>query len=106
MFLSLVYGDKLLDLDSYGAPLGDTLTLGDDNINVNMKMMMSAIPGVPGLDYPILSTDDLLTVAATTQFDCQGKEFGGKIEINFCQALGLGPGPTLISNLKLKKDQS
>ena len=44
---------------------------------VNMKMMMSAIPGVPGLDYPTLSTDDLLFIAAKTQFNCQRKEFGG-----------------------------
>ena len=76
MFLSLVSGDNLLDVDSYGSPAQDILTLGD-NINVNMKMMMSTIPGVPGLDYPILSTDDLLSIAAKTQFNCQEKEFGG-----------------------------
>ena len=79
----MVSGDTLLDLDSYGSPVRDILTLGDnrnklsDNINVNMKMMMSAIPGVPGLDYPTLSTDDLLFIAAKTQFNCQRKEFGG-----------------------------
>ena len=39
---------------------------------MNLKMLMNAVPGVPGEDYPILER------VPRTDFSCQGKVAGGK----------------------------
>merc|ERR1712130_415316 len=40
-------------------------------------MLMEAIPGEPGVDYPILSLDDVAVVSAQSGFSCQDRENGG-----------------------------
>merc|ERR1711892_481724 len=71
----------------YGVPQGDVLSFFDSNTddlteyksNSNsaaddgnyLKMLMNVIPGVPGQDYPILSS------IPKTSFSCEGKVYGG-----------------------------
>ena len=40
---------------------------------MNIKMLMNAVPGTPGEDYPILSE------VPDTAFSCSGKKFGGNL---------------------------
>ena len=39
--------------------------------------------GVPGVDYPILSLEDMPSVAAQSEFSCQDRENGGKNRVVF-----------------------
>ena len=41
---------------------------------MNMKMLMTSVPGMPGEDYPILAN---VLSAGETGFSCQGKIAGG-----------------------------
>ena len=83
----------------YGVPLADPLdssdtdeyiigpdnelmdiiaSAGDNNAmteDMNLKMLMASVPGVPGDDYPIL--EDVIS-AGDTGFTCQGKIVGGE----------------------------
>ncbi len=43
-----------------------------------LKMLMNAVPGVPGEDYPIFAE------APETAFACEGKVDGGKDSLSFC----------------------
>ena len=92
--LTVVFGDKLVDLDiSGGRRSGGNSVSGLVSDEVRTKMM-TAIPGVPGEDYPILSSEvsdpiilfgflkncqfqALSSVVSTSQFSCADKEFGG-----------------------------
>ena len=47
---------------------------------MNMKMLMTSVPGVPGEDYPILPN---VLSAGETGFSCQGKIAGGEDLILF-----------------------
>lgn len=73
--LSMVFGDKLVDPDISGAG-GSNRGSHLVSDEVRTKMMM-AIPGVPGEDYPILSSEELPSVISSSQFSCKEKEFGG-----------------------------
>ena len=42
---------------------------------MNLKMLMTSVPGVPGEDYPILAD---VQSAGDTGFSCQGKIVGGE----------------------------
>ena len=42
---------------------------------MNMKMLMTSVPGMPGEDYPILAN---VLSAGETGFSCQGKIAGGE----------------------------
>ena len=78
------YGAPLADpLDSYGAPVEAVLgQASEQNPQVRgdgagaLKMLMATVPGVPGEDYPILSTLDLTSL--DTGFSCIGKVPGGE----------------------------
>ena len=51
----MVFGDKLVDPDISGAGGSNTVSqLVSDEVRTRMMM---AIPGVPGEDYPILSSE-------------------------------------------------
>ena len=72
-------------VDSYGAPSADPIAgYGDldtaasemNENNMNLKMLMNAVPGVPGEDYPIYSE------VPDTDFSCDGKVAGGKLQIS------------------------
>lgn len=52
---------------------------GDDPL----QWLRDSIPGEPGVDYPIFSE------VGETNFDCEGKVFGGKQEN--CVQTGVGP---------------
>ncbi len=43
-----------------------------------LKMLMNAVPGVPGEDYPIFAE------APETAFACEGKVDGGRDILRFC----------------------
>jgi len=43
-----------------------------DGVDMGMKMLMMAVPGVPGEDYPILQQ-----IPDSTDFSCQGRTPGG-----------------------------
>ena len=53
-----------------GIDSGDLDASSDE---MNLKMLMSAVPGTPGQDYPIYSQ------VPDTDFDCNGRVFGGEI---------------------------
>ena len=92
--LSTSYGVPLADhLDSYGAPAEDMLdqyietsdklaseaTESEMTIeDMNLKMLMTSVPGVPGQDYPILT--DIVS-AGDTGFSCQRKIVGGEYKL-------------------------
>ena len=44
---------------------------GDAGAGSLAKMLMAALPGVPGEDYPVLETQPV------TKFSCRGRVFGG-----------------------------
>ena len=44
-----------------------------------LDLLMAAVPGVPGEDYPILSTSSLGQMSHTTGFSCQHRNIGGTI---------------------------
>ena len=52
---------------------------------MNMKMLMTSVPGVPGEDYPILAT---VLSAGETGFSCKGKIAGGENGIMFRVIVG------------------
>ena len=60
-----------LDRDFDGFNDGDLAMSSDE---MNLKMLMSAVPGTPGQDYPIYSQ------VPETDFSCEGRIFGGKSE--------------------------
>ena len=53
----------------FGNGGGDLSPASDE---MNLKMLMSSVPGTPGEDYPIYSK------VPETNFNCEGKIFGGK----------------------------
>ena len=44
----------------------------------SLKMLMAAIPGVPGKDYPILSAAGLTEISHRTGFSCPDNNVGGR----------------------------
>ena len=56
--MSLVFGDKLVDLDiTKGRTSGENNRVSELVSQEVRTKMMTAIPGVPGEDYPILSSE-------------------------------------------------
>ena len=53
----------------------------NSDVDDDLIMLMKAVPGVPGDDYPILSTDALNNLVKDSTFTCEGKKFGGEIRI-------------------------
>ena len=58
--------------DNFGSGTVESEMTSDE---MNMKMLMTSVPGVPGEDYPILAN---VLNAGETGFSCQGKIAGGK----------------------------
>ena len=79
------YGKPYTPLSTnYGVPLANPLTSYDttedsiaeqDSDDSDMELLYSAVPGVPGEDYPILASVDN---AGNTGFTCQDRIPGGK----------------------------
>ena len=59
-----------ISYDDYSDSLAGAAGVSQDE--VNLKMLMNAVPGTPGEDYPIYAE------APATDFDCGDKKFGGK----------------------------
>lgn len=76
--LCLVFGDKLVDPDITGGRRAGGSNRVSELVSDEVRSaMMMAIPGVPGEDYPILSSEELPSVLSNSQFSCKEKEFGG-----------------------------
>ena len=63
-------------LDSYANDLeSDASALDEKSADSGLDMLMKAVPGIPGEDYPILAE------APETEFSCEGQVNGGMIEM-------------------------
>ena len=69
--------ENTIDQDSEASDNSVSVTVESDMTSdeMNMKMLMTSVPGVPGEDYPILPN---VLSAGETGFSCQGKIAGGE----------------------------
>ena len=73
IFFCIGYAEE--PLETYGDLDADASALDEKSAESGLDMLMKAVPGIPGEDYPIYSE------APETEFSCEGQVNGGKIEL-------------------------